>query len=350
MYTLLTSLNALGLEICAVILNDGVLVKKLKEAGIEVIVLDETKLNGISIFIKLISIIRHYQPDVIHTHRIKENILGGWAAFLAGKIPSVRTVHGVLRRPPPFHIPKQIFYYLNRITGCLIQNRIISVSEKLSDILETEYPRHKIRVIENGIDVEDIQYKAGMVGNGRKNGCFMIGIVGRLVPVKRIDIVIKAASYLVSQNHGKDIRVYIIGEGPLRNELEALSNEIGADKIVHFLGHQDDIINHIQKLDVIMMTSNYEGLPMVLLESMVLKVPIIAHNTGGISGLLDHGSCGILIDHQDPVAYAQAALKLRDIPELQTKLVENAYRRVVSKYSAKKNAQECLSEYVSLIN
>ena len=350
MYTLVKSLSGLGVKICAVILNEGLLTEKLRLAGINVIVLDETKLNGFRIFVKLIQIIREQRPDIIHTHRIKENILGGVAGLVAGKVPSVRTVHGVLPRPPKFHIPKQIFYFLNRFTGCFIQSRIISVSEKLAEILVKEYPRRKIRVIENGIDIDDIQMMAGKSAGGCQNNRYTIGIVGRLVPVKRIDIVINAAHYLMNKGMEKDFCICIIGDGPFRNELEALSRKNGTDKIIRFLGHQDNILAHIKQLDVIMMTSNYEGLPMVLLESMALRVPIVAHKTGGIPGLLDNGTCGILIGNQDPEAYAQAAIELRDDPELRARIVDNAFNRVASRYSAKMNAQSCLQEYVSLEN
>ena len=132
--------------------------------------------------------------------------------------------------------------------------------------------------------------------------------MGRLVPVKRVDIFIAAARYLLEQKPDPGIRFYVIGDGPLREELESLSHKSGTERIVHFLGHQDDILRHIQDLDALMMTSDHEGLPMVLLEAMALRVPIIAHRTGGIPGLLDQGTCGILVDNQDPAAYARAIM------------------------------------------
>jgi glycosyltransferase involved in cell wall biosynthesis len=119
---------------------------------------------------------------------------------------------------------------------------------------------------------------------------------------------------------------------------------------VHFLGHQDDILHYIQELDALMMISDHESLPMVLLEAMALRVPIIAHRTGGIPGLLDQGACGILIDDQDPAAYARAAMRLKENPELRTQITDTALGRVTAEYSAKKNAQACVAEYTSLTN
>jgi len=347
MYTLVTSLCALGATVCVIVLNHGTLEQKLRHAGIDVVVLDETKLNGFRILLKLIRVIREQRPDVIHTHRHKENILGSFAALATGNIPTLRTVHGMReKRPPALHLSKWAIFILNWITGRFLQKRIISVSEELATNLAKAFPSNKIRVIENGIDLDDIYRHVGRSKPKQQDHIFKIGMVGRLVPVKRVDVFIAAARYLQEQN----VEFYVIGEGPLREELESLSIESGTEKIVQFLGRKDDILRHIQRLDVLVMTSDHEGLPMVLLEAMALQVPVIAHNTGGIPELLDQGACGILINNQDPPEYTRAAMHLKENPGLQAQIVEKALNRVTAKYSAKKNAQACLAEYTSLIN
>ena len=351
LYTLVTSLCAQGVAVSVVALNYGTLEQKLRHAGIDVIILDETKMNGLRILLKLIRVMREQRPDVIHTHRLKENILGSFATLVAGNIPSLRTAHGAVEKRPPFlHIPKQIIYFLDWVTGRFLQKRIISVSEELAVKLAEAIPRSRIRVIENGIDLDDVYRQVGKIGASRQDATFRIGIVGRLVPVKRIDIFIAAARYMLEQIPDSGVDYYIIGEGPLREELESLSNDSGTDRVVHFLGHQNNILSHIQNLDALMMTSDHEGLPMVLLEAMALRVPIIAHRTGGIPGILDQGNCGILIADQDPSAYTRAAMRLIKDPELRAQIIDKALARVAAEYSAKKNAQACLAEYISLMN
>lgn len=350
MYTLVTSLHALGVPVSVIVLNHGTLENKLQNAGINVIVLDENKINGFKILLNLTRVIRNTRPDVIHTHRHKENILGSIAALVAGNTPSMRTIHGVRKKPSSLQISQRIINFLNRVTGCYLQKRIIAVSEDLASILADEFPRSKIRVIENGIDLDDLSRHAGKQKTRQHEDIFRVGIVGRLVPVKRVDIFIAAAAYLAKQNLDRDIRFLIFGDGPLREELESLNRKSGTNNIVSFLGHKDDIQRHIQNLDALLMTSNHEGLPMVLLEAMALRVPIIAHNIGGIPSLLDHGTCGILIGSQDPADYARAVIRLKGNPELRLQLVDKAFARVTSKYSAKSNAQACLTEYTSLMN
>ena len=135
MYTLVTSLLALGTSITVILLNHGTLEYRLRNAGIDVVVLDETKLSGFRILLELIRVIRQKRPNVIHTHRHKENILGSISALVTGNIPSLRTVHGVRKQPHFRDIPQRIINLLNRLTGCFLQKRIIAVSEDLASIL-----------------------------------------------------------------------------------------------------------------------------------------------------------------------------------------------------------------------
>lgn len=350
MYTLVTSLQGPGASIAVVLLNHGTLEKKLRHAGVDVVVLDETKFCGFRILLKLIRVVRQKRPDVIHTHRHKENILGSISALVNGNIPTLRTVHGVRKHPRFFDVPQRIINLLNRLTGCFLQKRIISVSEDLASILANEFPVSKIRVIENGVDLDALYRQTGLRDVEKEERPFRVGMVGRLVPVKRVDIFIGTAHYLLEHDSDTSVEFYIIGDGPLRKELESLSVQLGCDNIVHFLGHQENALLHLQDLNALVMTSNHEGLPMVLLEAMALQVPIIAHKIGGIPGLLDQGTCGMLIDSQEPAAYARAIIRLKEDPELRTLMTEKALAMVTDKYSANKNAAACLAEYTSLVN
>ncbi len=237
LYTLARSLRDLGVNLGVVVLNHGTLEQKLRDAGIDVVILDETKLNGFRIFLQLVRIIRERRPDVIHTHRHKENILGSLAALAAGNIPSLRTVHGVLEKRPPFlHLPKRFIYFFDWFSGRFLQKRIISVSEELAEILARDFPRNRIRVIDNGIDLDDLYQQTSQSIGRQKDDTFRVGIVGRLVPVKRVDIFITTARHLQEQVSEAGVDFYVIGDGPLREALESLSHESGTEKIVHFLG------------------------------------------------------------------------------------------------------------------
>jgi len=349
LFTLVTTLHkSLGITVSVVLLNHGILEDRLTKAGIEVIVLDETSLNAFQILRRLIHVINEQRPDVIHTHRIKENILGSIAALFAGKTPSLRTVHGA-----PEHYPswkqgsKRMIRYLDRLSGRLLQDRVIAVSGDLAGILKDEFPPEIIHGIENGLDLQSFQEPVieQPTGVSKVPGTFNVGIAGRLVPVKRVDLFIHTVRYILDHYPDMKTSFHIIGDGPQRNDLEKLSRGLNTNHIIHFEGHCSDIARKLRDLDILMLTSDHEGLPMVLLEAMALKVPIIAHATGGIPVLLDNGSCGALVEEHSPKGYAREVYRLSLSPMILSDITARALERVETHYSAEHNARAYLSQY-----
>jgi glycosyltransferase involved in cell wall biosynthesis len=141
---------------------------------------------------------------------------------------------------------------------------------------------------------------------------------------------------------------YIYGEGPLWSELIALSRDLQVENSVHFEGHCDDISRRLKNLDVLLMTSDHEGLPMILLEAMALKVPIIAHGVGGITELLDGGACGILVSNHNAAGYAESIQQLYKSQNQSHELTTRALSRVKTHYSAANNARKYLHQYEEL--
>lgn len=354
MYTLVKTLNNnLHVPVTVVLLNHGKLERELKAIGINVYILDESQLNGLQIFFSLFRLIRRLSPDIIHTHRIKENILGSIAALLAGNISSLRTTHGSQEHPPSWLQPtKRLKYFLNWYCARFLQNKIIAVSDDLGVILKNDLPANKVIVIENGIDFEHItsqrHYKCDEPGETKKH--FTIGVAGRLVPVKRLDIFIATARYMLDHHSDMKLRFHIYGEGPLLNELSILNDSLKTKDVVYFEGHCEHIVQKLTNLDALLMTSDHEGMPMILLEAMTLQVPIIAHAVGGIPSLLDQGSCGILVHDHTSAGYGEAIFQLLSQPDRQVTLKNNAYHRVRSVYSAENNALAYLSEYSLIAN
>jgi glycosyltransferase involved in cell wall biosynthesis len=96
------------------------------------------------------------------------------------------------------------------------------------------------------------------------------------------------------------------------------------------------------------MTSDHEGLPMILLEAMAVNTPVIAHAVGGIPKLLDNGSSGILVHGHQASDYADAIYRLAKSPQTRTSITRNAFNRVATDYSAELNARKYLDEYFSI--
>jgi glycosyltransferase involved in cell wall biosynthesis len=160
-----------------------------------------------------------------------------------------------------------------------------------------------------------------------------------------MDIFIQTARYIKDHYPDTPATFYIFGDGPLEHELKLLSNKLGIDKNVRFRGHVRNMQMELARLDLLLLTSAHEGLPMVLLEAMTAGVPIIAHAVGGIPELLEYGDCGILIKSQDPAAYAEAIQALALSPEIRTTISTKALEQVRQNYSAMNNTKAYLDHY-----
>ncbi len=350
LYTLAKTLHLkLSTQVTVVLLNHGTLEQKLRECGIAVFVLDESHLNGLQILQQLFRIIDDIKPDVIHSHRTKENILGSIAAWYKHRIPSLRTVHGAPEHRAPLHqLPRHIIQFLNWYSGRFLQRYIIAVSADLANKLETDFPQAKIKVIENGVDIDTML--SNVSPSPLNNGIdYKIGIAGRLTPVKRIDLFIECAVQSKQRHPEPTIHFHIYGDGPLQEKLEAEVKLRQADGYIHFEGHTENIPQHLQTLDALLMTSDHEGLPMILLEAMCMKTPVIAHAVGGIPHLLDHGKCGTLIEEHDAKSFTDAVIDLVMRPEHYKQSAELAFTRIKQHYSALQTARAYLDIYRELI-
>jgi len=129
-----------------------------------------------------------------------------------------------------------------------------------------------------------------------------------------------------------------------------LNQKLKTNDIVHFEGHCDNMPEKLRDLDALIMTSDHEGLPMILLEAMTLETPIIAHDVGGIPNLLDQGNCGKLVKEHNSSGYAKALYEVLNSPAKKQVITKNALNRVINTYSAEKNAKEHLQLYKKILS
>lgn len=343
-FTLLKHL-ATEVKLHVILMNEGELSRRLQKLDIQVTVLDESKLSSLKILFGLIKIIRKFNPDILHTHRQKENILGNFANLLGTPLfkpraRSVRTTHGAPESTPKGKQKIQVF--VDKFVGLLLQQAVIAVSTDLGEKLKDIYPAAKIHIIHNGVD------SPALLSNAEAADFLLqapndthIGIIGRIEPVKRIDIFIDMANILLSTTEptGK-LKFHIIGDGSLRSSMEAMAVQLGLSQDIFFHGHRSDIASCISSLDVIVMCSDHEGTPMLALEALALGTPLIAHNTGGLKNILaDYPE--LLITNHTPQGYSDGLQKLRLNNNIEIKLTEQ--------YSATSNKSQTLALYKSLI-
>lgn len=324
------------LRLTAIVFNDGILSEKLRALGVTVQIADETRFGALA----LVNIIRtHCRREgtrILHTHGFKENILGVIGKDLAGVPCSVRTVHGNPESEISYKSPhKWLVRQLDLLLGRFRQQAVVAVSSQLEVTLEALFPG-KVRKIFNFVDVAGIRQQ-WPPAKASKDAPYRIGIVGRLVPVKRVDLFIRTIAILKQQ--GLPCIGVVIGSGPLEQQMRALASSLGLTEDVEFTGFVNPAYEELSKLDALMMTSDHEGLPMTLLEALAMEVPVIAHRTGGIPEVLADGECGWLVDEQAPQNYAETTILALRKQEDRRQKSESGRKRVLTTFGLLSNSE-----------
>ncbi len=348
-YTLISHLARMAdIEVAAVILNEGMLARKLRAAHVPVYVIDEKETGPLQILSRLREIMRSWRPDLIHTHREKENILGSLANRSCGNVVSIRTVHGHKEYggSKSWRAARhRIVNGLDRWCGRVLQQRFIAVSNALGERLAREFGSKKIVIIENGVDIDAVLAEKGTAEFRRvEPACVHVGIVGRLVKVKRVDLFLEAAALLQCDYPGRGWRFHVFGDGPLRAELEKLSEGLALADSVRFYGHREDIATCIAGLDALVICSDHEGMPMTALEAASLEVPTVAHAVGG---LVDVVPDAFWVMRHDAQGYSDGIRRALE-PDSRA-IVRNHARRILPRFSAARNAVRVRRVYEDVI-
>ena len=224
------------------------------------------------------------------------------------------------------------------------------MSADLRSHLSREIPSSKIDVIRNAVDLREVKSPLSKLEAKRRLGispdAFVIGTAARLVPVKRLDLFLSAAELVSKQV--SNLAVVIAGEGRERASLEAQVSGTSLEKQVHFLGHRHDIYDVLRAMDLLLITSDHEGLPTVLLEAMALGIPIVSRRVGGIPEVVDHAVNGLLVDSNRPAEIAEAALQVLSDASLYADLTLAGWQTVIKGYSAGASAAQVTRVYQTL--
>jgi glycosyltransferase involved in cell wall biosynthesis len=299
---------------------------------------------------RIARLLRRQDAAVVHTHRYRENTLG---ALACGLLPRRRprqvvTVHGL---PEPYRGWRRLKMGLYRAleTAALRAGRptLIAVSRQMQFALQDRYPTCDTVYLPNGIDparlkpVRDPSLVRWDLKLSRRAP--VIAMIGRLAPVKGADLFLWAAHRMLRAR--PELRFLVIGEGPERGALEALARELGLEGGVRFLGHRDDLPDLLQIVDVVLMPSRHEGMPLSLLEALALGKPVVAAAVGGIPEVLRDQEQGVLVPPENPLLLADAALALLAQPARARELGAQARQRVLRDFSHTRLAENVAALY-----
>ncbi|MHB8627889.1 MAG: glycosyltransferase family 4 protein [Aggregatilineales bacterium] len=263
--------------------------------------------------IKLWRVMRRQRPDIVHTHTAKAGFVGRIAARAAGVPVVVHTFHGHVFHGYFGPRKTQVFLNLERLCARL-SDRIIVPSTELKRQIAEQYrvcSADKIDVIGVGLELDKLAALPRHTGNFRAEQNIpvdapLIGIVGRLVPIKNHDLFLHAVRIVLDRQ--PDAYFALIGDGERRAELTAMAESLGLTERVRFTGWITDVAPVYSALDTLALCSHNEGLPISVIEAMAARVPVAATNVGGISDLLPDPRLGALVPPGNATALAEGLL------------------------------------------
>ena len=332
------------LTVSAILLNEGKLASEIRNLGIENHVVDEAGRSFPGVFWTTRRILGKGPPDIIHSHRYKENILAYLLSRAFGEVRLVATQHGMPEIYAGDVGMKNRFVSkanLSILSRCFDQ--VVAVSQDIKERFEDEYGfrRDKVSVIRNGIEIQDSPEKS------RDDETFVIGSSGRLFPVKDYPLMVEIAREI--RKRSNRFLFELAGDGPERQKIQTLLERYDLNGAFVLRGHLEKLSTFYQGLDLYLNTSIHEGLPISVLEAMACGLPVVAPNVGGIREIIDNEVEGYLVEERNPKAFAEKCFVLSEDKKLREKMSKAAAEKVKTAFSAEKMSSEYYNLYLKVV-
>ncbi len=335
--------------ICTAYLTDG----SYDDSSLRIINLGMKSFFDLSAAIKLAKIIKEGGIDIIHCHNIRPNLYGGIVGKLMGKkvVTTYHTVYSDYYENDYNKIIAFLAVKLNRILA-RFDDSIIAVSSNvekyIKNIEKTSHP--DIVVIHNGIEnISDNFEQSDILSEiGYRSNTKLIATVAELQHRKGYEFLIDAA-LTVTTDHPK-VLFLIIGDGPLSNTLKEKVYELKLHNNVIFTGFRTDIYNILNFVDIFVLPSVNEGLPIALLEAMNFGIPVVATRVGGVPEAVINGVTGILVEPGDPRSLAAAINRLLDNHEFARRIGEAGRKRLLEHFTDIKMSRGYEEVYFRIMN
>ena len=302
--TILQTASMVDPERCTIVIGafngdshgDNAYLQEAKSRKLDVCPITEQSAFDRKVIDQINEAIRRLSIDVIHTHDFRSDIFGLWCAR-RNKLPVISTCHGWIAN----NIKGKIYTSVDRY-ALRYFDKIIAVSGAIENkLIGSGIKTEKISTIPNALIIDN--YKPD-----KNNQSFrqelnidpkhsLIANIGRLSPEKGQEIFLRAARELLE--YDEKLCFILIGIGPQQEYLENIVNDLGIKSHVRFAGYRDDMINVYNSLDLVVQSSSTEGMPNVILESLLMEVPVVATDVGGTSEVVQDGFSGKLIDSDD---------------------------------------------------
>lgn len=280
---------------------------------------------------QVVRLIRRERVVLVHTHTSKAGFVGRLAAWLARVPVVVHTPHGHIFYGYYGPALTALFIALERLAARLTDRIVVLTERGMEEHLARGIGwREQFSVIPSGVDLEAVRrsappYETARGRLGVDSECRLIVGLGRLVPVKGFQSLVKALPLILSVV--PSARLLLVGDGPLREDLVAQARALGVGDRLEIAGAQFDPTPFLAAADLVVVPSLNEGMGRVLVEAMALGRPVVATRVGGIPAVVVEGETGSLVPPDDPLALAGAVSELLKDPGLRQRMGEAGRRR-----------------------
>ena len=254
--------------------------------------------------------IRSFRPDIVHTHKSKAGFLGRLAALLTGVPGIVHTFHGNVFHGYFSRIKSRFVVLVERLLGG-VTDRIVTLSPKQrKEILSYRIaPPDRVKNIPLGLLLDRFRRCDGLAGDFRAelrvpSDISLVGLVGRLVPIKGVHVFLRAAANLLTRF--PRVCFVVVGDGERREALESEARSLGIEDSVRFMGYRRDTDRIYASLDLFVLSSYNEGLPVTIIEALTAGCYVVATNVGGVSDLITNERVGMIVEPGNPESLSEA--------------------------------------------
>jgi len=285
--------------------------------------------DDIRVLIELVKHLRSTKPDVVHTHMAKAGALGRLAAFVARVPVRIHTYHGHLLSGYFSPRTTKAIVLVERLLQLVTTHTVVVGHQVRRDLIDANVIKELTsRVINPGVDQFDlVEARRARADLGLPVDGVIVAFIGRFAPIKRPDRFVDVARRM---NNQAGVHFVMVGDGPLLEETRRSANDLPH---VHFLPWQRQLGVILGAADIVVMCSDNEGVPLLLIEAGLAKKPVVTTRVGSVSDVVEDGVTGLLVEREDREALQHAVERLVRDPALRERMGLAGHQRVVEKFT-----------------
>lgn len=297
--------------------EDSIFEKILDDNKVDVTYLNMTPwIYDIRVLFQLNKIIKEKKPDILHVHLFMTRFT--FLPAILNKVPvKIHTVH-----IPANKEASGIFRFIQSIAYKKGKFIPIAISKSVEESIKVNHHIENTKLIYNGIDLKKFNVHHEIDGDKNNSECINIINVARFMPEKNQKLLIDVL-YILSKRY-TNIKLRLVGNGKTKNEILRKVNKLGLEDKVEFLGARNDIPELLNKSDIFLLSSNYEGFCLVIVEAMACGLPVVATNVGAIPEIIKDRENGLLVKPNDPDEFAKAIIEIIENKDMRKMISSNA--------------------------